>query len=328
MKWWLPLAIVLGVSLLVLMLIVLICWRRRKLQPAKKEVQKEELQEEDLIEKMDIGEDPTVGRLVIESSAEALKDKTITKHGPEQAQTQFPDSQIGTASTHPFVEMVEVMDCASFGFHFVSRQNSLYHRLHVEKNQLEDKRGKEQQLAAALLKMKKMKPSADILLHLSSHWLKINKEGDLCLLLEDGIRPPNGEQSHTEVQTDRKPNLDCEREKSEGERWRAPEQFLEKGEVEQQIDPSHVSVFRLGLVLWEIETGQIPFGETDVVNACRQLKAGIVPAMDGVQSMSMRELITRCLCVNADDRPSLESVATTPCEMEENVLVCLDGLIS
>ncbi|KAK2956554.1 hypothetical protein BLNAU_8394 [Blattamonas nauphoetae] len=326
MKWWLPLSIVLGVSFLILVLLVFICWRRRKDQSVKKEVKKEELQEEELIEKMEIGDEPTMGRHVIESTAVAMKDKTITQHGADEPAATQPHLLLppSTSNGQVQVEMIEVMDCMNFGSHFVARQNSLYHRLHVEKNCVENKLREERRLATALLRIKNTTPLADVLLHLSSHWVKMNKEGELCLLMEDGIRPPNGEQ----WKTDKTVNCDAVGEKRDGERWSAPEQFVENGEVQKQIDTSQVSVFRLGLVLWEMETGQIPFGETDAVNACRQLKAGIVPGMDGVGNVSMRDLITHCLCVNADGRPSLETVASTLCAMEEDAIPCIDGLIS
>ncbi|KAK2943070.1 hypothetical protein BLNAU_22013 [Blattamonas nauphoetae] len=325
LKWVIPVAAGI-IAAMAVILIVIVCLHRRKSQSVKKEVKKEELQEEEFIEKMEFGDEPTMGRHMIESTAVALKDKSLTKHQPEQqtetlSQPQHPPS---TSKEQPRIEVIEVMDCVNFGSHYVSRQNSLYHRLHVEKSPLENKRREERRLVTALLRIKNTTPLADVLLHLSSHWVKMNKDGELCLLLEDGIRPPNGEQS----KTDKTMNCEADGEKRDGERWTAPEQFVEKGEVQKQIDTSQVSVFRLGLVLWEIETGQIPFGETDAVNACRQLKAGIVPAMDGVPNVLMRDLITGCLCVNADDRPSLEAVASTLCEMEEEAMLCNDGLFS
>ncbi|KAK2956321.1 hypothetical protein BLNAU_8688 [Blattamonas nauphoetae] len=324
LKWVIPVAAGI-IAAMVVILIVIVCLRRRKNQSVKKEVKKEELQEEEFIEKMEFGDEPTMGRHVIESTAEAMKDKTLTKQGPEQPTETQPEPQpLPSASNgFPQIEVIEVMDCMNFGSHYVSRQNSLYHRLHVQKSPLENKRREERRLATALLRIKNTTPLADVLSHLSSHWVKMNKDGELCLLFEDGIRPPNGEQS----KTDQTMNCDADGEKRDGQRWSAPEQFVEKGEMQQQIDTSQVSVFRLGLVLWEIETGQIPFGETDAVNACRQLKAGIVPAMDGVPNVSMRDLITRCLCVNADDRPSLEAVASTLCELEEEAILCNDGLL-
>ncbi|KAK2961775.1 hypothetical protein BLNAU_3212 [Blattamonas nauphoetae] len=57
---------------------------------------------------------------------------------------------------------------------------------------------------------------------------------------------------------------------SEAQRWLAPE-VIEKKE---NIDNKQVDVFSVGVLLWEVETGQVPHGEQDGVNACRQIVAG------------------------------------------------------
>ncbi|KAK2942857.1 hypothetical protein BLNAU_22218 [Blattamonas nauphoetae] len=98
-------------------------------------------------------------------------------------------------------------------------------------------------------------------------------------------------------------------------RWQAPEEGKEnedemntnKGQVRKEIDRAKASLFRLGLILWEIETGNVPFSELDGVNAHRNLSVGIVPKMDGVGE-KMRGLIEECLSVNPDKRPSVELV--------------------
>ncbi|KAK2957904.1 hypothetical protein BLNAU_7080 [Blattamonas nauphoetae] len=102
-------------------------------------------------------------------------------------------------------------------------------------------------------------------------------------------------------------------------RWRSPEEAIgekEKGEEEKEgtktsddeIDHGKASVFRLGLILYEIETGVVPFGETDAMNASRQLCSGMLPPLDGVRSSEMKTLICDCLKISVDDRPTLGSV--------------------
>ncbi|KAK2946948.1 hypothetical protein BLNAU_18106 [Blattamonas nauphoetae] len=317
MKWWLPLVIVVACSLLVLMLIVLLCWRRRKGE-GKTKMKKEELSEEEYIEKME-ERDETIGRSVIETTVRALKDKTITAHGPEMDGKTEESGKMGSDGWEGRreIDVIEVMDCAEFDSHFVSRQNSLYQRLHVENRPLSNKRIQERHLVSALVNLKRTNACAEVFLHLSSHWLKMTTEGEICLLLEK-TKGVEKDEKEGEISREQKETVDGEREKMDGQRWSSPEQFLEEGEAEKAINPAQVSVFRLGLVLWEIETGQIPFGETDAVNTCRQLKAGIVPAMDGVSSVSMRELITRCLSVDGDSRPTLESVSSMLDEIAED----------
>ncbi|KAK2957941.1 hypothetical protein BLNAU_7117 [Blattamonas nauphoetae] len=98
-------------------------------------------------------------------------------------------------------------------------------------------------------------------------------------------------------------------------RWQAPEEDEEReggskkteGDTRKEIDRTKASVFRLGLVLWEIETGLVPFAEQDGVNAHRNMSIGIVPKMDGVGE-KMKGLIEECLSVNPDERPSVDSI--------------------
>ncbi|KAK2946802.1 hypothetical protein BLNAU_18260 [Blattamonas nauphoetae] len=96
-------------------------------------------------------------------------------------------------------------------------------------------------------------------------------------------------------------------------RWMAPEQGKNK-----EMNGKEVSVFRLGLVLYEIETGLVPFGETDAMNAHRQLETGIVPPLDRVVKSEMRDLIRECLSVDPKLRPTLSSIASTLESIEES----------
>ncbi|KAK2957912.1 hypothetical protein BLNAU_7088 [Blattamonas nauphoetae] len=98
-------------------------------------------------------------------------------------------------------------------------------------------------------------------------------------------------------------------------RWQAPEEDDEREggskkterATRREIDRTKASVFRLGLVLWEIETGLVPFAEQDGVNAHRNMSIGIVPKMDGVGE-KMKGLIEECLSVNPDARPSVDLI--------------------
>ncbi|KAK2943991.1 hypothetical protein BLNAU_21080 [Blattamonas nauphoetae] len=106
-------------------------------------------------------------------------------------------------------------------------------------------------------------------------------------------------------------------------RWQAPEEEegreegrkTNEGEVRNEIDRTKASVFRLGLVLWEIETGLVPFAEQDGVNAHRNLSIGIMPPMEGIGE-KMKELIEECLSVNPADRPSIDSIISRLSSMD------------
>ncbi|KAK2940905.1 hypothetical protein BLNAU_24184 [Blattamonas nauphoetae] len=69
--------------------------------------------------------------------------------------------------------------------------------------------------------------------------------------------------------------------------------------------------FSLGLLLWEMETGCVPFGEHDAVNASRQIVTGVQPKLELVKNNEMRELISQCLNLEPHDRPDLDAVETT-----------------
>ncbi|KAK2960716.1 putative Dynein heavy chain [Blattamonas nauphoetae] len=91
---------------------------------------------------------------------------------------------------------------------------------------------------------------------------------------------------------------------AEEQRWMSPEVADKKGD----IDPHKASVFSLGLILWEMETGLVPFGEVDAVNAQRQLGSGTLPPMETWTNESKSELVRSCLSLDPKERPSLDEI--------------------
>ncbi|KAK2943553.1 hypothetical protein BLNAU_21540 [Blattamonas nauphoetae] len=91
-------------------------------------------------------------------------------------------------------------------------------------------------------------------------------------------------------------------------RRRVSEAGGKAGEGTQAIDHSKAAVFSLGLILFEIETETMHFGETDAMNAFRQLKAGVLPKMELVQDANLRELIVECLSIEPAKRPNLDGI--------------------
>ncbi|KAK2962017.1 hypothetical protein BLNAU_3073 [Blattamonas nauphoetae] len=90
----------------------------------------------------------------------------------------------------------------------------------------------------------------------------------------------------------------------EGLRWQSPE-VVQK---QVSIDKEKAAVFSLGLMMWEIETGLVPFGEMDAVNAARQSEIGVIPRMDLVHDKHLKEVIPVCLSSDPSTRPSLASL--------------------
>ncbi|KAK2955681.1 hypothetical protein BLNAU_9371 [Blattamonas nauphoetae] len=87
---------------------------------------------------------------------------------------------------------------------------------------------------------------------------------------------------------------------NEGDRWKAPEMV----EAKTDVDAGQAGVFSLGLILWELETQQVPFREYDAVNAQRQLGSGVLPLMTNF-SDSLREQIVSCLNLDPKLRPTI-----------------------
>ncbi|KAK2959438.1 hypothetical protein BLNAU_5487 [Blattamonas nauphoetae] len=142
---------------------------------------------------------------------------------------------------------------------------------------------------------------------LSPHWILLNRNDSVFIRVESENEDKPGQDNpslpnHTQPSVSRSGVKDG----IEEIRWRSPEQGEKEGELKEGVEASKVMVFRLGLILWEIETGLVPFGELDAVNAHRNLAAGIALPLQKVSDASMRELIAGCLQIDADQRISLQ----------------------
>ncbi|KAK2950532.1 hypothetical protein BLNAU_14526 [Blattamonas nauphoetae] len=100
---------------------------------------------------------------------------------------------------------------------------------------------------------------------------------------------------------------EASRRREDEQRWQAPEAD-EKNEGE--VDGPAESVFSLGLLLAEVDTGQVPFGEVDGINAHRMAGTGTPPNMEGMNE-DLKSLILECLELNPSDRPSLDTILSS-----------------
>ncbi|KAK2947579.1 hypothetical protein BLNAU_17484 [Blattamonas nauphoetae] len=249
------------------------------------------------------------------------------------------------------------MSCTEpFDTCFISHAKTLYSVLHEEKKPLSNARQSQIRIAKTLEHIGQSDSRAPILTALTTHWVLTGGDGSLWLrtsnpngvhqkkqtekqkgatssIVQNDVSAPVGEDDPIVDQDDisqndspARPNIPpphplhsthpTEKQTLDHmTRWMAPEQG-KKGENE--IDVEKVLVFRLGLVLYEIETGLVPFGETDAVNAHRQLETGIVPPLDRVVKSEMRDLIVACLSIDWKRRPSLSSLTSTLESIEEN----------
>ncbi|KAK2954415.1 hypothetical protein BLNAU_10583 [Blattamonas nauphoetae] len=290
MKWWLP--IVIAVSVLLALFIVIVCLlvrRRRKKQEegktkllANAELNTiDELKTDIVLDENPVMDDWTSARMV-----------EGDKRNPFPAPTEenINDAKQPTAEyvfgMHIAGVAPGVQSDAFEGVLSVDRRDTLYARLHGSQNPAEINRADVQRL-----------PFADVLKHFSPHWVLFDQLGEVF------IRTRETEEDRTDTTRQTKAKLG-----SDNLRWSAPEVAEDGTDARTSVDPHKTAVFSLGLVLWEIETGLVPFGEMDAINAQRQAGLGIFPNMQKVKDEALAELILTCLNPVASERPTLADV--------------------
>ncbi|KAK2948217.1 hypothetical protein BLNAU_16836 [Blattamonas nauphoetae] len=331
MKWWIPLVVALSLGLLAAMLILFVCWRRGK---AKKEKEDglEELQQEMDVQKDDgfLEEDHTRNVVDQRKVEVPMTITTIPMPTKKEGQVMALERKEGAVEALRCVEdEKEKMETV-----LVDGKDTLFNRLHSkdggdgkrhEVNGLDVKR----ELVCGLHRLSEHYPLSPVLWNLSPHWILIDSKDRLCFKTADLTQTQpqsHPTRSHNVVQEsnhessffDEAPSAisgECKHDDkaeqndepevvTEGARWEAPECGVNKQGVDQQAG----LVFRLAILLWEIETGQVPFGEYDASNAQRQIRAGMTPNVDLIATKEERELISSCLSFDPQNRPNLSSL--------------------
>ncbi|KAK2944378.1 hypothetical protein BLNAU_20723 [Blattamonas nauphoetae] len=310
LSWLIPLVVCLLIAL-VLAIIVIVLLRRRQQKsavPAENEMETQEPIEVEKVEEFGVDCSNGVIRTddnhasSLNSNKENRPDNETGKHDP---------SQFG-----------EVMACSGdFKLSTARMDSTLYSMLHKEHRDVW-KRGVGVQIVNGLKQVVAHRPASDVLTRLSSHWILIDGSGNVQLKLQMTREEAEQEAAHAQMQNPQPlANLEqdmnqpaemtqeahTEKSGMDGLRWRAPEVVLAGGVV-GQVDGSKASVFSLGLILWEIETGQVPFGELDAVNAQRQSGTGIGPKMESLENEEFISLIHRCVSVDPNHRPTLSEI--------------------
>ncbi|KAK2962993.1 hypothetical protein BLNAU_2016 [Blattamonas nauphoetae] len=313
LSWLIPLVGCVLIALLLAIFIVVLVRRRQKknAEPAQKEL---EVQEPIEVEKVEeFGVDCSNGVILTDENGQQTSNSP-KENRPENKKTfQLNESQFG-----------EVMACSGdFELSTARMDQTLYSVLHKEHREI-GKRGIEIQIVNGLRHVVTTRGWSDVITRLSSHWILIDTAGNVRLKLQMNASEADQEATRARMLTphplptfERNTNQLAEMTQEaptdktgmDGMRWRAPEVVAaEGGNGVESVDGHKASVFSLGLVLWEIETGQVPFGELDAVNAQRQSGTGIGPKMDTLKNEEFVSLIHRCLSVDPKHRPTLSEI--------------------
>ncbi|KAK2953933.1 hypothetical protein BLNAU_11193 [Blattamonas nauphoetae] len=320
MKWWLPLVASVALMFVIVLVVVLVCCRRRRAR--KNGTNIEEMKETDQVqmeeEKIEIQTDNRIGVNSIQTFSSSESIKSTEKNEPE------PSDDLGDIQN-----LEEVLPCCGDmkTTVYVSKDRTLYNALHSENRFVIQVRQAQLQLVKGLKGVAKRDREPAILRALTAHNILFDAKQNVCLKLNLNVAPhtplpnstqqPQPDHQMPEKEHHQEPTVETNESKpttlpfsqpaNEGVRWYAPEVISNK----PHINAGHGAVFSLGLVLWEMETGCVPFGEQDAVNASRQIVTGAKPKMELVQNQEMRELIEQCLSLNPDDRPELDTIEAT-----------------
>ncbi|KAK2954984.1 hypothetical protein BLNAU_10124 [Blattamonas nauphoetae] len=302
MKLWIPLVVVLSCALLALILVVVLVLRRRNKNKARKD-QNEEQELDQTEDKMEVLQDDNNddNQNSVHTAGQKQLNPALTFHNTPTCPS-LPNTKMIPASTGQAAVLIVGED--QYGRPkledgFTNSHDTLFNRLHRREGKSElNTHQTRLNLVKAINKLLSLRPNALALQKLSPHWVLFSPSNGICFKLNDDTP------SH--APTTLPSQSGTQKETQEEKRWSAPEE--EKRE--NGIDEGKVTVFRLGLILWEITTRQVPFSETDAVNAQRQLGMGIVPSMDSVEPVELAMLLTECLDLNPLSRPSLESVVS------------------
>ncbi|KAK2960259.1 hypothetical protein BLNAU_4812 [Blattamonas nauphoetae] len=298
LPWLIPLIVVLFLIVVVGIIILVCLWRRRKtkkdtiITPVRGEMEEEEDTKIEAAEP----EELEVGQAFLEPS-EGVSHVMNESASDEPALSQIVSKDI----SH-----VEAVECGEMMKRTIVREeDTLFNRLHSPKEQKAIlKRVVQCQLSLGLAKAVESNMNPDMFTQLSPHSILFDSKEQLCLRTTSPIallpQPAPTQPPPTTRPVDQ-----------DGRRWNAPEVFAasEDKSKPSEVDVEKAGVFSLGLIVWEIETGLVPFAEQDVVNTQRQLSSGVLPPMTGI-SADVADLIQKCLQLSPSDRPSLSEVSS------------------
>ncbi|KAK2955240.1 hypothetical protein BLNAU_9792 [Blattamonas nauphoetae] len=246
-KWWIPVIISLSCALLVsLVIIVCVCLLRKRRSNQKALLSSEEMSpaQVEFDEKMEENDPITNPPNSALSSLPSVNDKQGTLFG----ETRFANEE-GIPPAQSFLEVIVCNE--SMERSVALETDTLYNALHnPHSTRFVEKRKVSQAIAKGLVSLVEMKVIADVLTHLSPHWVLFDQNDRVSLKTRE-MQSVLGETGLGE---------EGKKMSEDGQRWMAPE-VLQEGWKLTKENADHGAVFSLGLVLWELETGSVPFGK-------------------------------------------------------------------
>ncbi|KAK2944992.1 hypothetical protein BLNAU_20069 [Blattamonas nauphoetae] len=297
LSWLIPLIASLLVALIVVIVFVVLLRRRL----AKSQMNLKEMEEQEPVELEKV--EPVEG----DCSNAAIHVEAIShsNFGPNSSLLPTEVGQPQSSKNDSLGELVEVMKCSGdFAVSTTRMNTTLYSVIHTQKNEI-GKRSIGLQIVNGLKQVVAHRKRSDVLTQLSSHWILLDSAGNIHLKLD--MNSAEAEQAALLAQKEQNAHaVGAEGEKCgmDGLRWRAPEVAAGSG----QVDGPKASVFSLGLILWEIETGLVPYGEVDAIVAQKQSGTGIGPKLSDLHDDEFIAMLTRCLSVNPKERPTLTEI--------------------
>ncbi|KAK2950325.1 hypothetical protein BLNAU_14736 [Blattamonas nauphoetae] len=310
LPWLIP-VIVVAVLVLLLVVIILIVLLRRMRKKDTAQAPLLATQELDVTDKVEIDESYQFAQNSASSVDHPLNPNGTTAFVFEHPASKMVSGKDFQPQSQPtgLDELVEAVRCDEGGtVVMVKKKESLYNRIHCANPQHISKEQIALNVVKTLKQITKHHPTAETLTRLNSHWILFDKDNKTCLRLKDDPKPVHASQSTPKT---------MQTTSHEGQRWEAPE-IANSEDDHTVIDPLKAAVFSLGLVMWEMETGDVPFKEVDAINAARNIGAGQRPKME-ILTDSKKQLVEKCTSFTPFDRPSLDELETDLLKLDSGV---------
>ncbi|KAK2953949.1 hypothetical protein BLNAU_11051 [Blattamonas nauphoetae] len=328
--WIIP--VVVCVLLALILLIVLIVFAKRRRSTKKNEqslLMNEEVSAKEMgeliVKEEDDNNDSTLNRVLNgEASISHQSRQPIVTKGDSENRTYSNDAFCPPSGkvdqTIPESMQREAIQCVHpFDTKVVSCSDSLFCRLHGRENERKTISWKRvaSSVAKGLMQLHNQNPAHRALSALNPHRIVFDSNETISLVINHPTQTgPLSNFQHRQPHS-LHPSKSPESGQNEGERWEAPEVKRNERQPKNECDQAKASVFSLGLVMFEMVTMTVPFGEVDGVNAHRQIASGTLPDLSKIEDDSTRDLISSCLSFNPNERPSLTSLSDSLDELTQ-----------